>query len=90
LPVLDVDTHVSYEDLTDMWPAFQEILASFPNLRYRMNTQMHLCTFSEIVTAFLSSTAYVIFMFMYVYMCISPPNNYCNNPQTFRDLFCSF
>lgn len=34
LPVLDVDTHVSYEDLTDMWPAFQEILASFPNLRY--------------------------------------------------------
>ncbi|KAJ9589645.1 hypothetical protein L9F63_017134, partial [Diploptera punctata] len=34
VPVLDVDSNVSYEDLTDMWPAFQEILASFPNLRY--------------------------------------------------------
>lgn len=33
LPVLDVDSHVSYEDLTDMWPTFQEILAIFPNLR---------------------------------------------------------
>jgi hypothetical protein len=33
LPVLDVDSHVSYEDLTDMWPTFQEILAVFPNLR---------------------------------------------------------
>ncbi|XP_021936074.1 uncharacterized protein LOC110837829 isoform X2 [Zootermopsis nevadensis] len=34
VPVLDVESHVSYEDLTDMWPTFQEILASFPNLRY--------------------------------------------------------
>lgn len=34
LPVLDVESHISYEDLTDMWPTFQEILASFPNLRY--------------------------------------------------------
>ena len=33
LPVLDVDSHVSYEDLTDMWPTFQDILAIFPNLR---------------------------------------------------------
>ncbi|XP_069671476.1 uncharacterized protein [Periplaneta americana] len=34
VPVLDVDAQVSYEDLADMWPAFQEALASFPNLRY--------------------------------------------------------
>jgi hypothetical protein len=34
LPVLDVESHVSYEDLIDMWPTFQDILASFPNLRY--------------------------------------------------------
>jgi hypothetical protein len=33
LPVLDVDSHVSYEDLQAMWPAFQEILAIFPILR---------------------------------------------------------
>jgi hypothetical protein len=33
LPVLDVDSHVSYKNLTDMWPTFQEILAIFLNLR---------------------------------------------------------
>ncbi|XP_046981573.1 uncharacterized protein LOC124550870 isoform X1 [Schistocerca americana] len=34
VPVLDVDNSAVYDDLADMWPSFQEILASFPNLRY--------------------------------------------------------
>jgi hypothetical protein len=46
LPVLDVDSHVSYEDLTDMWPTFQEILASFPNLRYGGDNYTT-CTFAH-------------------------------------------
>lgn len=44
VPVLDVESHVSYEDLTDMWPTFQEILASFPNLRYVDENAASVCT----------------------------------------------
>ncbi|XP_026288874.1 uncharacterized protein LOC113213876 isoform X3 [Frankliniella occidentalis] len=34
VPVLDVEPHVNCQHLTKMWPAFQEIIASFPNIRY--------------------------------------------------------
>ncbi|XP_046384322.1 uncharacterized protein LOC124154554 isoform X2 [Ischnura elegans] len=34
VPVLEVDSHLCYEDLADMWPSFQEILSTFPTLRY--------------------------------------------------------
>lgn len=33
IPVLDVDGSVAYQDLTDMWASFQEILATFPDLK---------------------------------------------------------
>lgn len=33
LPVLDVDNSASIQDIADMWPAFQDILASFTNLK---------------------------------------------------------
>nr|CAD7405719.1 unnamed protein product [Timema cristinae] len=34
VPVLDVESHVTYDDLTDMWLILQEVLASFPTLRH--------------------------------------------------------
>ncbi|XP_075233962.1 uncharacterized protein LOC142331764 [Lycorma delicatula] len=34
LPVLDVENTVTRQDINDMWSAFQEILASFTNLKY--------------------------------------------------------
>lgn len=34
VPVLDVEPHVNCKLLAKMWPAFQEIIASFPNIRY--------------------------------------------------------
>ncbi|KAG8227825.1 hypothetical protein J437_LFUL008469 [Ladona fulva] len=34
IPVLEVDAHLCYEELSDMWPSFQEILSTFPTLRY--------------------------------------------------------
>lgn len=34
VPVLDVEPHVNYKHLAKMWPAFQEIIASFPNISY--------------------------------------------------------
>lgn len=33
LPVLDVENTVTRQDIDDMWPTFQEILASFTNLQ---------------------------------------------------------
>ncbi|XP_046665376.1 uncharacterized protein LOC124357531 isoform X2 [Homalodisca vitripennis] len=34
LPVLDIDNSVQRQDLEEMWPTFQDIVASFTNLRY--------------------------------------------------------
>uniref|UniRef100_A0A1B6CRL5 Uncharacterized protein n=2 Tax=Clastoptera arizonana TaxID=38151 RepID=A0A1B6CRL5_9HEMI len=34
LPVIDVDNSVNKQDIGDMWPAFQDIIASFTNLKY--------------------------------------------------------
>ncbi|GLH15836.1 Poly [ADP-ribose] polymerase tankyrase [Gryllus bimaculatus] len=31
LPVLDVDASVTLDDLDDMWPAFREVVSTFPN-----------------------------------------------------------
>lgn len=33
LPVLDVDNSVTRSDLREMWPDFQDILATFTDLR---------------------------------------------------------
>ncbi|XP_015587656.1 uncharacterized protein LOC107264182 [Cephus cinctus] len=34
VPALDVDSNVSQRHLTQMWPVFQELLATFPSLTY--------------------------------------------------------
>ncbi|XP_054264092.1 uncharacterized protein LOC128987330 isoform X1 [Macrosteles quadrilineatus] len=34
LPVLDIDNSVQRHDLDEMWPVFQDIVASFTNLKY--------------------------------------------------------
>lgn len=34
VPALDVDSNVSLHHLSQMWPLFQELLSTFPNLDY--------------------------------------------------------
>lgn len=60
VPVLDVEPHVNCKLLAKMWPAFQEIIASFPNIRYGMKSLMEI--YEIIKEAFLIKTFIDMFM----------------------------